>query len=370
MTTAEPFRIGLIVNPMAGRGGPLARHGSDDLPYDADASHATERTLAALRPLQAVRRPIHFVTAAGAMGEAVLRQAGFLPETVLPAAMPSDGAETRRLAEAIAATGVDLLLFVGGDGTARDIFSALGDSQCLLGIPAGVKMHSAVFALSPVTAGRLAAACAEQKFPTRLAEIMDADEAERRADRPSARLFGFARVPDLPLLLQAAKGMRPAEGQAGMAALGAAIARTTPPGHLLLIGAGTTMAAVKAAFGIEGSLIGVDALRDGCLVARDADRATIDRLVAEAASASLVTGLIGGQGFLFGRGNQQLGPATLRRLGRVKIRILATRDKLAALPEQSLLLDTGCAETDRALAGYVRVETGPGETIMMPCRAA
>lgn len=366
----EAFRIGLIVNPMAGRGGPLALHGSDDMPWDESAAHAVARAGQAIRHLVRSKVPLVFLTAAGTMGQEILQKAGLIASHVIEVPVPCSATESKNVARLLVLRGIDLLLFAGGDGTARDIFDAIGEQVPMIGIPAGVKMHSAVFALSPDAAGRLALAVAERPSPTRLVEVMDADEAEFRQGRPSARLYGLARVPDVPVALQVAKGMRGGGGVAAMNALGVAIARHAAPDHLHILGPGMTLAPLKDAFGIAGSRIGVDVVRNGRMLARDADRNTLWQMLATYPEATLYAGLIGAQGFLFGRGNQQLGPEILRQLGRRRMRVIATQEKLAALPRAMLFVDTGDCVVDHSLAGYLRVETGPGDTVMMACRAA
>ena len=370
MTTRERFRIGLIVNPMAGRGGPAAHHGSDGLAWEEGASYAHDRAVQALRVLAASSAGFELLTAAGMMGETQAQAAGLSAGSIFPVEMPSTAETTRAAARRLAAEGVDLLLFAGGDGTARDVFAAIGTSVTILGIPAGVKMHSAVFALSPAAAGRIAAEVAGRPGLSKLAEVMDADEADRRRGHVSARLFGFARVPDQPRFLQAVKGARADDGTAALEALANRIARSAEEHVTYVLGPGTSMALVKKAFGVEGTLIGVDVIRNRQLIAENADRNTIDRLVGEAGRSVLIASPVGGQGFLFGRGNQQIGPWTLQRLRKSRIQVIAAREKLAALPQGSLYVDTGDPDIDRMLSGYWRVETGPQDSMMMPCRAA
>ena len=251
---------------------------------------------------------------------------------------------------------VDLILFAGGDGTARDAAAANTDGTPILGIPAGVKMHSGVFARTPEEAGGIAARFLDD--PARrvdLAEIMDIDEVERRAGRLSAQLHTVARTP-------AARDARPGPKAGGgdvTAELDAALAeyaRTMVPRTAYVIGPGTTMAALKERLG-GGTLLGVDLARDGRITARDlTDRGLIGALKPDE-PVRIVLGVVGGQGFLLGRGNQQIGPELVRRAGVEGIDVICTASKLATL--QALSVDTGDPALDGALRGYRPVRTGP-----------
>ena len=372
---AEPRRIGLIVNPIAGIGGPLAARGSDRFISVEEACRhggvpiAQQRAERALVRLRQHAGDVQILTASGAMGSNAAARAGLKPLIVVETPKHTTANDTATAASALVQHGVDLLLVAGGDGTARDVFAVIGDRLPMIAIPTGVKMHSAVFALSPEAAGDTAAAALSRDCGRRLAEIMDADENELAAGRPAARLFGYAQTPDLPRLLQPAKGARPDGGEAAIDALGRVLVRDTPPGRLVILGPGTTMQAVKRAFGVEGTLLGVDAVLGGEVVARDTDAATLEKLCATHSDASLLVGVIGNQGFVFGRGNKQLSPAVIRAAGQ-NIQIIATREKLTALPSAELHVDTGDRDLDRALAGYRRVVTGPGDAMMMRLSAA
>jgi predicted polyphosphate/ATP-dependent NAD kinase len=377
----------LIVNPVAGLGGSVALKGSDGPETVALARargaipQAPARAARTLRRLAAHPGEIEILAAPGVMGADLAREAGFTVTTTGPepgadgrrAGVEHDGdpvttaADTRAAATAMRAAGVGLLLFAGGDGTARDIYDAVGDQLPLLGIPAGVKMHSGVFAPSPE-----AAAQAGEQFlrdPTKLslraADVADVDEQAARAGRVASVLYGSARVPDLPrLVLPAKAGSRPAAG-AALEALCHQLGTTLTPGTLYLIGPGSTAAAVLSAAGHEGTLLGVDALLDGELVGSDLTEQQILALLERHADARLIVGLVGGQGMLFGRGNRQLGAAVLRRIPRAHITILSAADKLLALDPQTLWVDTGDPELDAELAGYVRVDVGPREQMIM-----
>jgi predicted polyphosphate/ATP-dependent NAD kinase len=360
-------RIGLVVNPVAGIGGRHALKGSDDAALVASAlAHGAEpvapgRAVLALRVLAAAADELELLTWAGAMGEDEARAAGLEPTVVGAAAGATTAADTRAAAVALAAAGPDLLLFAGGDGTAVDVLRAVGTGVPVLGIPAGVKMHSAVFAVNPAGAGRLALAVVRGAVrDTAEAEIMDVDEDALRAGSISPRLHGMARVPVEPRLLQGGKARSAASEAAAQARIAAYVVARLLGGRLSLVGPGTTTRAVLDALGLPKTVLGVDVLRGRELVAADADEAglleLLTRSAAETAQALLTP--VGGQGFLLGRGNQQLSPAVLRRVGRDNLVVLATETKLAALGGRPLLVDTGDEALDAELTGFVRVLAG------------
>jgi predicted polyphosphate/ATP-dependent NAD kinase len=270
-------------------------------------------------------------------------------------------------AAAMRAAGVELILFAGGDGTARDIAAIVGTDIPLIGVPSGVKMHSAVFAATPESAGLLARdvlRAAPGAIPAREAEILDVDETARRAGVPRARLYGLALVPAPRRPMPHAK----LSGSAPGAALRAAcvdVARGLRPDRLYLIGPGTTTRLVMRALGLPDTLLGIDAVRDGQLIGADLTRADIARMAADG-PLGVIVGVIGGQGVLFGRGNQQIAPDILRRAGRDGIIVLADADKIAALDGGALFVDTGDPDLDAAWRGYIRVRTAPDRSLL--CR--
>jgi predicted polyphosphate/ATP-dependent NAD kinase len=206
------MRLGLVVNPIAGMGGRLAFKGSDDVALVAAARERGEVAVAPARATEALRRltslgaEVEVLAYAGAMGEEEARGAQLAPTVLGSTGSVTTAQDTRTAAAAMAERGVDLLLFAGGDGTAVDVLEAIGDRVPVLGIPAGVKMHSAVFAVNPRTAGDLAASLAQDGVrDVRPAEVMDVDEALLRAGSVSARLHGFLNVPDARRHLQSAQ---------------------------------------------------------------------------------------------------------------------------------------------------------------------
>lgn len=363
-------RLGLIVNPVAGLGGEVALKGSDGAAIQARAlargavPHAGEKAGRAVTALREHLAGAEVLAFGGSMGLAGARVIG------QPAGEPSTALDTRRAALAFCNAGADLILFVGGDGTARDVGSAVGDSVPILGVPAGVKMQSAVFALSPRHAGELAAAFLAGDPGVRVEprEVMDIDEAGLAAGRLTARLHGFARVPVLDGLVQHAKAGQAGPEDAQLTATCRAIADEMQPGRLYLLGPGTTKMRILEAMGLTGTLLGVDAVLDRRIVGRDVDSKTLANLV-EHHPASIVVAVMGGHGCLFGRGNQQIASGIIARVGRDNVMPVATTAKLAALGAAGLFVDTGDPAVDALLAGFIKVRTGPATSVMMRVRA-
>jgi predicted polyphosphate/ATP-dependent NAD kinase len=260
--------------------------------------------------------------------------------------------------------GVDLLLFAGGDGTARDIYKAIGDAIPALGIPAGVKIHSAVFGTNPRSAGELAAHYLRGRVSgLREAEVMDIDEAAVRCGRVSAQLYGYLRIPYRQNLVQGLKsGSAPGERTA-MAAIAAAIVDHMQENCLYILGPGTTTRAIATELGLSKTLLGVDVVQNGELVAVDANENQLLDLIKDQ-SAKIVVTPIGGQGFIFGRGNQQLSPRVIAHTGQENIIVISSTAKIYALGGRPLLVDTGDRELDEALSGYIHVVTGYDEEMV------
>jgi predicted polyphosphate/ATP-dependent NAD kinase len=371
---APPRSVGLLVNPIAGMGGRVALKGTDGADALARARRlgatpvAPGRAARALERLAADAPAVTVVAAPGGMGAAVAHPSG-LRVRALDADAPevTSRDDTRACARALVEEGVDLLLFAGGDGTARDIVDAIGRRVPLVGIPTGVKMHSGVFAATPDAAGRAAAAYLRAPGAASLtdADVADVDETAARAGRASTRLYGHASVPRQPALMVGAKAASVPRADRALDALCRDIAECLAPGETLILGPGTTTARVLEHLGLAGTLLGVDAVRDGALVGRDLTEDELLALLVGAPDARLLLGVIGGQGSLLGRGNQQLSPRVLRRIGPARIEIAAAADKLLALQPPVLRVDTGDDELDAELSGRRRVRTAPANTMIM-----
>jgi predicted polyphosphate/ATP-dependent NAD kinase len=379
-------RVGLIVNPIAGLGGRVGLKGTDGAEVLGEARAlgavplATERAGRALERLELRCGGVRLVAAAGAMGAELAALHGFeteaLPNFVLSqhkvglsergGNQVTTAEDTRAAAAELARRGVDLILFAGGDGTARDIHDVVGERVPILGVPTGVKMHSGVFATTPESAGDVAAAfiASHPRGSVREAEVLDIDEDAVRAGRVSTCIYGAACVPDDRLRVQAAKSSAavPAD-EVALEAACAAVANALDPRRIYVLGPGTTMRRVASHLGLAKTLLGVDAVRANCLLGADLGERELLELIADE-PVTLLLGVVGGQGALLGRGNQQLSPAVLRRIGAANIEVIAGLRKLLALDPPLLRVDTGDPELDRALCGYRRVHVAPRRTVV------
>lgn len=357
--------IGLVVNPIAGMGGRVGLKGTDGVVDEAVRRGATpvapEKATAMLRALREARDvygakfELRWKTAGGLMGERELLDAGWdLGEFEVVYRPPdrSSSADTRSACNVLMQIKADLILFCGGDGTARDIFETVGTTLPILGIPSGVKMHSGVFGINPVIVSEIIQEYLGGRLGESLVEIMDQDEDQYRKGVWNIKLFGQARTPHEPNYIQAGKMMIESESDDEVKE---AIAEhmTDKLGamadSLWILGSGTTLEAIAKRLGIEKTLLGVDVVYEGKVIARDADEKALLELLGKHPKAVLVLSPIGAQGFVLGRGNLQLSPEVVRKIGIDNIIITSTPSKLARTPV--LRVDTGDAELDRRLDG-------------------
>ena len=359
-------RLGLIVNPIAGMGGGVGLKGTDnpDTLQRARELGAIPRSRARARvALEVIAdrlgESLEILTAPGTMGEEIAVFAGLTPIVIdHQTGDDTTPGDTQRSARRMVRERVDLLLFAGGDGTARDIYEAVGVNSVTLGIPTGVKMHSAVYAINPRAAGEAAARFLQYPSPkSRMAEVMDIDEEQFRIGRVSARLFGALLIPDLPGLVQNLKSGSGGSDAAALAGIAGDVIERMQDGALYIVGPGTTTKAVADRLGVPKTLLGVDLYCRSEVIATDVTESQLLGHL-DGTPARIVVTPIGGQGFLFGRGNQQLSAEVIRQVGRSNIIVVATPAKIAGLRGDSFLIDTGNIEIDELLTGYVRVITG------------
>jgi predicted polyphosphate/ATP-dependent NAD kinase len=304
------------------------------------------------------------------MGEEEARSVGFAPKVLGKIrAGETTSADTRAAATEMAGLGVDLLLFAGGDGTARDICEAIDGKVPALGIPTGVKIHSGVYAVSPAAAGALAAKyLVGEVTGVQQAEVMDIDEEAFRENRLSARLYGYLRVPREEAYVQGSKEATPVQEEENLKAIAADLADEMRPDALYVLGPGSTISSVAEHLGLKKTLLGVDVVQGGKIVASDVNEEQLLKIVT-GKRAKIVVTVIGGQGFVFGRGNQQISPCVIRAVGRENIVIAATPAKLETLHGKPLLVDTSDAALDAEMTGYTRVITDYGRRVVYRIKA-
>jgi predicted polyphosphate/ATP-dependent NAD kinase len=364
-------KLGFIVNPIAGIGGRVGLKGSNGTEIVRKAfalgaePPAPQRAVELLLGLSPVKRKISLITYPREMGEEEATKASFDPKVIGKILSGQTTAEdTKRAAKQMRDLGVDLIVIVGGDGTIRDTYEVLGENVPILGVPAGVKMHSAVFSTDPKAAAELVMKFLWEELPLREAEVMDVDEEAYRAGMVSAKLYGYMLVPYEPSLMPGMKlASLEAEAEAEQqAAMAKHIVETMEPGVVYLLGPGTTTRAVAEELGEDKTLLGVDVIRDKKIVLRDANEKQILEEI-EGKEAKIIVSPIGGQGFIFGRGNQQLSPEVIRHVGKDGVWVLATPQKLTTT--RVLRIDTGDAKLDAEFRGYIKVLTGYRQTRMV-----
>src|SRR5690606_16918978 len=368
------FRLGVIVNPYAGLGGTVGLKGSDGEATVAEAlargaePRALERMARALSKLKG-RKDLHIYCYNGAMGEQCL--AGLdVDYTVIgqPSATKTTAGDTYNAAKSLQKTGVDLILFAGGDGTARNIADAIGLEQPVLGVPSGVKMHSGVYAITPEAAGNIVELLLDGKLvPIAEQDVKDIDEDAFRLGQVRARFYGQLMVPEEPHFLQQVKNSGAQVDELSQIDIASEVAENLIEDTLYIVGPGSTTHVFMQQLGLEASLLGVDLLCNGEVLKLDVTASDIlNAIEKHQGPTKIIITAIGGQGHIFGRGKQQLTPQFLRRVGKENIQIIATRDKILALSGRPLLVDSHDPQLDREFTGYMPVITGYREKIMYP----
>lgn len=351
--------------------GPTALKGSDGVAELALARgaepRAAERTRVALEHLLSVRERLEFLTFPGPMGADLLADMGFAHRQVGELEQQqSSAADTRHAVQALQQAGVALILFAGGDGTARDVAEVAREGQPVLGIPAGVKIHSGVYAISPRAAGELARRLVDGGL-VRLTqgEVRDLDEAALREGRVAARRYAELTVPEEGHFMQHVKQAGMETEELVLADLAAWLEDSWEDDVRYVFGPGSTLHGLAADLHLDTTLLGVDVIENGAVIARDVTEAQLFELV-DGHPAFLLVTAIGGQGHILGRGNQQISPRVLRAIGIERLRVIATKRKLGTLEGRPLLVDSGDVGLDASFPAAVRVWAGYKEELLYP----
>ena len=371
-------KIGIIVNPVAGMGGRVGLKGSDGEEIIAKAIELGAKPECPNKAIVAISQfkdfnddILEIYTYPQEMGEYEVKACGLEPIVIGKLddvkTKPSDTINAARDMRDIK---VDLILFAGGDGTARNIMDAVGENVPVLGIPGGVKIHSAVYAINPKAAGKLVLDFLQEKINNyKLCEVMDIDEEAFREGRLSARLYGYMKVPNEQRFVQNLKSGSAKGEEASLDYISRYIAFNLEKDVLYIMGSGSTVRGVMDKLGLKNTLLGVDLVCNNELLDNDVNESKILEYLEKYDDARIIITVIGGQGYLFGRGNQQLSPAVIRKVGLDNIEVIATKNKMNSLFGQSLLVDTGDEKLNEELSGYLKITVGYGEYVMFKVRS-
>lgn len=365
-------KVGLVVNPIAGMGGRVGLKGTDGEEVYRKALElgakpvAPERTLRFLKSLRRLGLEVEFYTPSGCMGVEYVEIMGYKYVEVLKVKPPTTRLDTIRACKRILEFEPKLIVFVGGDGTAKDVLEAIGGECPVVGVPSGVKMYSSVFSVTPEAAAELVARYLRGGLPLALREVLDIDEEAYRRDELKIKLYGYLKVPEDPVLVQSGKevsfgGLE----EENKIAIGRYLSEILEEDTLYILGPGSTIKTIGEVLGFNKTLLGIDAYYDGKVVGRDLNEEELARLLKtyNVKKVKLILTPIGGQGFILGRGNLQLSPKILKMIGIENILIVATRGKMRNI--KCLKVDTGDPELDSVFKNkYFRVIVDYNEEIV------
>lgn len=355
------MKLGFIVNPIAGMGGRVGLKGTDGKEVLEKAlslgaiPESPSKAKKALESLLPIKDKLQIFTYPGNMGEDEAMELGFEP-VVLSERKDSFGPEdTEEAAKKMLDEKVDIILFAGGDGTARNIYNAVGTQVPVIGIPAGVKIHSAVYASHPKAAGEVVLKYFKNEdIKTKEVEVMDIDEEAFREGVVTARLYGYVRIPLEPELVQTSKSSGIGSEEDALEGIAEKIVDEMEPDVYYIIGSGTSTRPIMERLGLPNTLLGIDIVKNKELVASDVNEREILDII-KGNKAKIIVTVIGGQGYIFGRGNQQISAEVIKKVGKENIRIVATKNKLMSLKGRPLLVDTGNDEVNKMFNGYMKV---------------
>jgi predicted polyphosphate/ATP-dependent NAD kinase len=367
LRNVKKLKMGFLVNPIAGMGGKIGLKGTDNVLKEATALEA--KPIAPKRALEFLTRfkelglaaKVELTTCTGIMGENEIRKAGLKTSILsMPLKERTTAEDTKLAVKLMKESSVELIVFVGGDGTARDILDAMRNKVNLLvlGVPSGVKMYSGVFAANPRDAADIIGDLLEGSARIVDFEVVDADEEAIRRGRLSVRLYGLLRGPFTPLRLLGSKSLSPdtEDEHESQLAVARFIVEEMKPDATYILGPGTTIKCITDLLGVKKTLLGVDIYQEGKLI-RDVNEKKILQEVKDWKNTWIVLSPIGRQGMLLGRGNQQISPEIIKHVGKDRVVVVATKGKIQGVEGGVLRVDTGDHEVDEMLRGFVKVAT-------------
>jgi len=355
------LKVGFIVNPIAGMGGRVGLKGTDDVLNKAVilgakpvAPKKAEETLSEYLSKYSTKKDvINWFTCSGLMGFDELKNAGIKNAEVVYnlTSENTSSNDTKKACKIFLEKKVDLILFCGGDGTIRDIFGVVDKKIPVLGIPAGVKMHSGVFGVNTRAVAKMLHEFVSHSLTVGDVDVMDLDEELYRKGEWKVKLFGIAKGIVEPTYVQVGKTVFESVSDDEV--------RDELAEHvfdemkkysdfLFLMGSGGTIDYIARKIGVENTLLGIDAVYNKKLVEKDLNEEGILRLLDSYPKIKLVLSPIGAQGFILGRGNLQLSPAVIRKIGLDNIIVVSTPSKIVSTP--FIRVDTGEKDLDRLFA--------------------
>ncbi|WP_373600548.1 ATP-NAD kinase family protein [Paraclostridium bifermentans] len=364
------IKIGLIINPIAGMGGSVGLKGTDGEEIVEKAislgakPKSSIKAIIALEQIENLKEDIKIVTGPKDMGENEAKKLGFNVEVIDIKNYRKNGIDTVNICKEMLKKNIEIILFVGGDGTARDVYEGVGDKTITLGIPSGVKIHSPVYAINPKSAGVVAYKYITQKIKsTIMREVVDLDETMYREGRVNTKLYGYLRVPLDNEAIQNKKAPTPLSEECAQKSIGLFIADNMEKDTIYIIGPGTTTKAILDTLNLESTLLGVDIIKNKKIIKLDANEADILKFIRGNKTKLIITPT-GGQGYLLGRGNQQISYKVIKEINKENILVVSTLYKIKSLKFKPLYIDTSNEEVDNMLSGYIKVIIGYKDEIM------
>lgn len=368
--------VGLLINPIAGMGGKAGLKGTDGkdivkLARERGAvPESLTKTVKALEKLVPLKDEVMLLVASGSMGEMAAEKVGLNYAVVYEAPAETDSADTEKVLRIFREKKVDLILFAGGDGTAKDVVAAVELSVPVIGIPTGVKIHSPVYALTPEYAGEMAAEfLVDSELSLTEKEVIDIEEEAFRHDEIHTQVYGYLNVPDDKSHMQNLKSPSPQSEAGAQVSAALQVIDEIEDGYYYIIGSGSTTSRILEELDMPVTQLGVDIIKDGEFVAKDVYEQQILDIIGDQPAKLIVTPM-GGQGYLFGRGNQQLSDKVLAKIEKDDVIILSTPGKINTLYGKPLLIYTGNAEIDQKLSGYYKIVVGYGKYVIYKAQSA
>ncbi len=367
------FKLGLIINPYAGIGGRVGLKGSDGelirekaLSLGAEQL-AIQKTKNCFTQFAAMFKNIRVYTCAGSMGASLCDELNIDHQIVYQPNEPTSEQDTKAAVEHLQNLPIDILLFAGGDGTARNIFEVANEQLVVLGIPAGVKIHSGVYAVSAEAAGLLTKQLIQGEMLSLVsAEVVDIDEQAFRAGVVKAKHYGELSIPASLQYMQAVKNGNQEVEQLVLDDIAAEVIESMDDDTYYVIGSGTTCAEIMHQLGLPNTLLGTDIVFQQQLIKSDAVEKDLLALLDGKNKVQIILTVIGGQGHVLGRGNHQISPEVIRQCGWQNIQLIASKTKLKGLDGRALMVDTGDLQLDQQLVGRKKVITGYRDYVTYP----